>query len=118
LELSLQSTSLFAPKAAVTVAYSSPTNTLTLSTGKEIASCTPGAAQVISVSLASLDCAASRASTSTFATSNGLAFERNVSWSLKPAAAMGGSSYAVVGRAADASGLDAGPTKFGSWDVR
>jgi hypothetical protein len=117
LELSLQSSNLLTPKG-VGLAYSSLTNTLTLSTGKEIASCTPGAAQVISVSLASLDCATSRATTSTFATSNGLVFERSVSWTLRPAAAMAGASYSLVGKASDANGLDAGPTKFGTWDVR
>lgn len=53
-------------------------------------------------SAATLDCAASRATTLTISTSNGLLFERSVSWSLKPAAAMAG-SYAVVAKVTDAT---------------
>jgi quinol monooxygenase YgiN len=103
------------PNGVEVVSYASVTNTLTLSTGKEVVSCTPGVAQVMSVSLTSLDCASSRATTITVDTSNGLVFERSVSWRLKPTSAMAGASYALVLEATDAAGLDDGPSKLGTW---
>jgi hypothetical protein len=91
---------------------------LTLRTGKEIASCTLGAAQTISVSLASLDCAASKMTTSAVATSNGILTRRIVSWSLRPGATMSGASYGLLVGVTDAEGISVSPVRLGSWEVR